>query len=148
MKKLFLIILLGCTGLPTLSAQSNTSYTSTLKKYMEVSGTLATFKTAIKGMISNFKLMNSSVPEEVWKEFENELLNTSVDDLVKQFAPVYEKHLTEADLNDIIKFYSTPAGKKLAEKTPILTQESMAVGQAWGQAAGQKVMMKLKEKGY
>jgi hypothetical protein len=115
---------------------------------MEVSGTLATFKTAIKGMISNFKIMNSSVPEDVWKKFENELLNTSVDDLVKQFSPVYEKHLTETDLNDIIKFYSTPAGKKLAEKTPILTQESMAAGQVWGQAVGQKVMMKLKEKGY
>lgn len=46
-------------------------------------------------------------------------------------APVYEKHLTEADLNEVIKFYNSPVGKKLAGKTPAITQESMAAGQTW-----------------
>lgn len=147
MKKTLLVLLVTLMTTLAIHAQSKT-YAATLKKYMEASGTMGAFKIAITGMMGNFKSMNSSVPDEVWKEFENEFLNTSVDDLVTQFAPVYEKHLTEGDLNELIKFYNTPVGKKLAEKTPALTQESMAAGQVWGQSVAQKVMMKLKEKGY
>ena len=115
---------------------------------MEASGSIGAFKSAVTGMLGNFKTMNSSVPGEVWKEFETELLATSVDDLVNMLAPVYEKHMTENDLNEVIKFYNSPVGKKLAEKTPAITEESMQAGQAWGQAVAQKVMQKLKEKGY
>jgi hypothetical protein len=137
--------ILACAA--TASAQSD-SYNAALKKYMEASGSIGAFKSAITGMLGNFKSMNTSVPEEVWKEFETELLSTSVGDLVVMLAPVYEKHMTEADLNEIIKFYNSPVGKKLAEKTPAITQESMQAGQLWGQAVAQKVMQKLKEKGY
>src|SRR5688572_14502413 len=118
MKKIFLVGLLFAITI-NLHAQSGT-YTTTLKKYMEVSGSLAAFKTAITGMMGNFKNANTNVPDEVWKELEKEFLLTSVDDLVAQFAPVYQKHLSESDLNEIIKFYTTPVGKKLAEKTPVL----------------------------
>ncbi len=146
MKKIAVILSLSIVSI-TLQAQTS-SYNATLKKYMEASGSLAAFKSAITGMLGNFKTMNSSVPDEVWKEFETELLGTSVDDLVTMLAPVYEKHMTEADLNDIIKFYHSPVGKKLAEKTPAITEESMQAGQQWGQTVAQKVMQKLKEKGY
>lgn len=146
MKKALIILALIVVCV-NLQAQTS-SYSVTLKKYMEASGSLAAFKSAVTGMMSNFKTMNSSVPDEVWKELESEFLGTSVDDLVTMLAPVYEKHLTEADLNDIIKFYHSPVGKKLAEKTPAITEESMQAGQEWGQAVAQKVMQKLKEKGY
>lgn len=146
MKKIIVAFaILTCAA--TVSAQSD-SYNAALKKYMEASGSIGAFKSAITAMLGNFKTMNTSVPEEVWKEFETELLNTSVGDLVVMLAPVYEKHMTEADLNEIIKFYNSPVGKKLAEKTPAITQESMQAGQLWGQAVAQKVMQKLKEKGY
>lgn len=147
MKKIILVLFLAGAASFTLQAQSKT-YPATVKKYLEASGSLSAFKTAITGMLGNFKSMNTSVPEEVWKEFETEFQSTSVDDLVNMLSPVYEKHITEAELNEIIKFYSTPAGKKLAEKTPSIMEESMAVGQTWGQAVAQKVMTKLKEKGY
>ena len=145
-KTLFAFILIVFVA-GTINAQSKT-YPATLKKYMEASGSMGAFKMAITQMMGSFKSMNSSVPEEFWKEIETEFQNTSLDDLVTMMAPVYEKHMTEADLNEVIKFYSTPAGKKLAEKTPTIMQESMAVGQTWGQTVAGKVMAKLKEKGY
>jgi hypothetical protein len=63
-------------------------------------------------------------------------------------APVYYKHLTLEDLNQIIVFYKTPAGKKMATATPAITQESMQIGQQWGMKIGEKVEDKLREKGY
>lgn len=146
MKKILFTLLVILTATAT-QAQSKT-YSATLKKYLEVSGSMGAFKTAITQMMGSFKNMNASVPQEVWTELENEFKSTSMDELVTMLAPVYEKHMTEADLNEIIKFYSTPVGKKMAEKTPVIMQESMQAGQQWGMAVGQKVMAKLKEKGY
>jgi len=147
MKKILFVVLIISAVAGTVNAQSKT-YSGTLKKYMEASGSMGAFKSAITSMMGNFKSMNNVVPDEVWKDLETEFLGTSIDDLVTMLAPVYEKHMTEADLNEVIKFYSTPAGKKLAEKTPAIMQESMTAGQAWGQAVAEKVMKKLKEKGY
>ena len=146
MKKLFIIIgfVLITAG---VQAQSKT-YPTTLKKYLEVSGSLQAFKTAITQMMGSFKGMYTSVPDDVWTEFEKEFSTTSMDDLVTLLAPVYEKHLTETDLNEVIKFYGTPTGKKLAEKTPGIMQDSMSAGQTWGMKIAEKVQAKLKEKGY
>ena len=147
MKKTLLILLFVVTASVTGSAQSKT-YPATLKKYLEASGSMSAFKSAVTSMMGSFKSMNSSVPDEVWKELEKEFLSTSLDDLVTLLTPVYERHMTEADLNEVIKFYNSPAGKKLAEKTPDIMNESMQAGQTWGQSVGEKVMTKLKEKGY
>ncbi|WKZ59439.1 MAG: DUF2059 domain-containing protein [Cyclobacteriaceae bacterium] len=127
---------------------SQDSYTTALKKYFEASGSAEAFKTAITSMMSNFKNMNSQVPEEFWKEMENEMLKTSIDDLVTVMVPVYKAHLSEADLKEIVKFYESSVGKKLAQKTPVITQESMQAGQQWGQVIAGKVMKKMQEKGY
>jgi hypothetical protein len=147
MKKSLLILLVAVAVSANVSAQSKT-YTATLKKYLEASGSMSAFKSAVTSMMGSFKSMNANVPAEVWNELEKEFQSTSLDDLVKMLTPVYERHMTEADLNEVIKFYNSPAGKKLAEKTPAIMDESMQAGQTWGQAVGQKVMTKLKEKGY
>ena len=147
MKKILLVLVIACTASASVNAQSK-SYPTTVKKYLEASGSLSAFKSAITSMMGSFKNMNSSVPDEVWKEMEKEFLSTSIDDLVGLLAPVYEKHMTEADLHEVIKFYNSPVGKKLAEKTPAIMEGSMEAGQAWGQSVGEKVMSKLKEKGY
>ncbi|MFM8242752.1 MAG: DUF2059 domain-containing protein [Crocinitomicaceae bacterium] len=51
-------------------------------------------------------------------------------------------------LDRIIAFYATPAGKKLSASQPAITAESMSVGQEWGARLGERVLKKLKEKGY
>jgi hypothetical protein len=147
MKKILVFILLVLTVSANAQTQSKT-YPATLKKYMEATGTIETFNTAIDGMMGQFKSMYPSVPDDVWTEFAKEFSSTSIDDLVVLMAPIYEKHLTEADLNEMVKFYNTPIGKKLAAKTPLITQESMTAGQAWGMKIAEKVQAKMKEKGY
>jgi hypothetical protein len=139
-----LLLVLTCAG---AKAQTE-SYQKTLKKYFEVSGTMNAFQTAITTMMANFRNMNASVPDEFWKEMETELSGTSIDDLVKLMIPVYNRHLTETDLEEIIRFYSSPAGKKLASKTSVIMEESMQAGQTWGAAVAERIMKKMKEKGY
>lgn len=128
--------------------QENNTYKSSLKKLMHISGSELAYKGALDQMISMFKQQQSNVPKGFWDEFSAELNKDAYNQLVNIVLPIYQKHLTEADLLGVIAFYETPAGKKFAEKTPLITQESMLAGQEWGREIGQKVADKLKEKGY
>ncbi|MCI5072522.1 DUF2059 domain-containing protein [bacterium] len=51
----------------------------------------------------------------------------------EMLVPVYAKHFTDKDIDGLIKFYKTPLGKKLLEKQPLIMQDSLIVGQQWGQ---------------
>lgn len=141
------ILLLAFVTTLSFGQESNT-YKVSLKKLIQVSGTEIAYNGALNQMISMFKQQQSKVPVEFWDEFTAEVNKDALNQLVNLILPIYQKHLTEADLLGIIAFYETPVGKKFAEKTPLITQESMLAGQEWGKQIGQKVVDKLKEKGY
>ena len=147
MKKIFILFIAIFTISVSGYSQSK-EYKSTLTKLFDISGTQATYQTAIKQMMAMLKLQNSTVPENVWSELEQEFLKTSIDELVTLLAPVYEKHLSIEDLKQLIAFYESPVGKKYAQSTPLITKESMEVGQVWGAKIGKQVAEKLKKKGY
>jgi uncharacterized protein len=146
MKTLLIICACMLASLPFTFGQTN-DYEVTLKRMFEASGSQEAYKAAIMQMFTMFK-QNANVPQEVWAEMEKEFLATSMDELIKMLAPVYEKHLTKGDLQKLIDFYKTPVGVKFAHKTPLIMQESMQVGQEWGMKIGQQFQEKLKAKGY
>jgi hypothetical protein len=148
MKRIIVAFSILAMSIGSASAQINESYKATLKKMLAVAGTEQTFDIAIKQLFGMFKQQKTNVPENVWSEFEQEFAKTSIDELVNMLAPVYYNHMTETDLQKMIEFYETPVGKKYAEKTPLIMQESMQVGQEWGIKMGQQFQEKLKEKGY
>jgi hypothetical protein len=55
-------------------------------------------------------------------------------------------------LRQIQAFYRTPAGQKLLEKLPVITQESFAVGNKFGQGIANelrgKVIEELRKRGH
>lgn len=128
--------------------QDNSNYKQSLKKLIQVSGSEVAYKAALNQMISMLKQQQTNVPNEFWDEFSTEVNKDAFNQLINLILPIYQKHLTEADLLGVIAFYETPAGKKYAEKTPLITQESMLAGQEWGKQIGQRVLDKLKAKGY
>jgi uncharacterized protein len=83
--------------------------------------------------------MLPDAPAAFWETFKQEL---DANELMQAIIPVYQKHLTEEDIQAILVFYNTPAGKKLISAQPSIMQESMMIGQQWGQ----KVFMRAKQK--
>ena len=151
-KILFILVLvLGIGGVnvaQTAQTQPSKEYVAALKKMIVVSGSDATFNIVIPQMFAMMKQQLPNVPEEFWKTAEAEIMKTIMDDVVGMLAPVYSKHLTQADLEGIIKFYETPVGKKMAAAQPGIMSESMKVGQQWGMQIAMKIQGMLKEKGY
>jgi uncharacterized protein len=48
-----------------------------------------------------------------------------VDTIIEDMIPVYQKHLTKADVDAMIGFYSSPSGKKILHEMPAIMAESM-----------------------
>ncbi|MCB0648170.1 MAG: DUF2059 domain-containing protein [Saprospiraceae bacterium] len=145
MKTIMLWILLVFAN-TAIWGQTDSEYAKTLKKMFEVSGSEATYQGVISQMVQMFKNQNSALSGSDFDAMEAEFKKTSIYDLAEMLVPVYSKHLTMDDLKAIIQFYESPAGKKLASKTPMITQESMAIGQEWGYKIGMEIQKKLEEK--
>lgn len=146
MKKFLFIALITFCSTNLCFSQTNDEYRNAISRMMVVSGSQTTFKTVITQTINMMKQQKSEIPQEFWDKFSEEMLNTSITDLTDMLVPIYKKHLTLAEVNQLIAFYESPVGKKFAEKIPLITQESMAVGREWGLKLGQKIVEKLKEK--
>jgi uncharacterized protein len=56
----------------------------------------------------------------------NKIMNeVSVADIINDMVPVYQNHLSKADVDEMIKFYSTPTGQKILREMPAMTAEGM-----------------------
>ena len=51
----------------------------------------------------------------------------TVDEMLDDMAGIYQKHFTREDVNAYIAFYSTPAGQRLLQVTPVIMQEYVPV---------------------
>ena len=130
MKKLILFLSIFFTIFTTQS--QNESYKEVFLDFMEAQGTLDTFNSTIDQMS---EIMGNQIEEEKIKPLMDEMLSGLIDALV----PVYQKHLSIQDLKDGIEMYQTPIGKKIAEKSPLITQETMGVSMEWGMQFSSKI---------
>lgn len=48
-----------------------------------------------------------------------------MDTYIAELIPIYQKHFTKGEVDDLISFYSSPIGQKFLREQPQLTQESL-----------------------
>ena len=94
------------------------NYKDVLLEYMEVQGSLDTFNANISQMA---KMVGGQIDDEKLKPIFEEMFA----ELINSMVPIYQNHFSIQDLKDGIQMYKTPIGKKIAEKTPLITQEIM-----------------------
>ncbi len=85
---------------------------------------------------------------------EMQRLDSVMHEMVKEFPfaamlndmiPVYQKHLTKADVAAMSVFYSSPTGQKLMREMPAMTSESTQAAYPTMQAHMEKVMQRIDE---
>ena len=97
---------------------------------------------AMNQMLPALKNMVPNAPETFWDDYMAEF---NPDDLVNMTLPIYQKYLTEEEVQAINAFYDTPAGKKLISVQPKIMQESMMAGQEWGRAVAMDVIKRYEQ---
>ncbi|MCB4807328.1 DUF2059 domain-containing protein [Tamlana sp. 62-3] len=123
MKKLLLLCLF-VLGLTTqMQAQDDAFKTETIE-FIKITGAGAAFENAISQI-------GAMVPDAKKEAYRQEALGT-LDGLYDKMAELYMKEFTQDEIKELVAFYNTDLGKKLAEKQLGLTQQAMMLGQSWG----------------
>jgi hypothetical protein len=69
-----------------------------------------------------------------------------MDDLLQAMVPIYRRHLTKSDIEEMIRFFGGPVGQKLLREQPQMMQEGMQVGMAIQQKRMEQIKAKVKER--
>ncbi len=70
-------------------------------------------------------------------------MNARVNEIIDQIAAIYARNFTAEELREVTAFYRGPTGQKFVQKLPAITQESMVVGQRFGQAVGGEIRARM-----
>ena len=75
-----------------------------------------------------------------------------VGELIDPMASVYARNFSADEMHQLATFYRSPAGQKFLDKMPTVMQESLSLGQAFGQQiAGElqsQMIEELRKKGH
>jgi uncharacterized protein len=66
--------------------------------------------------------------QKLMEKYMTQAMNVyTVDEMIADVIPVYQRHFTKDDVNSLIAFYSTAAGQHMLSMTPVIMKEYMPV---------------------
>lgn len=122
MKKVLLVCLFMLAV--TTQAQENGDFKKETVEFIKITGAASAFENAIAQI-------GAGVSEENKEAYTKEANGTLVG-LYDKMAELYMEEFTQEEISELVAFYNTDLGKKLAEKQLGLTQKAMMFGQSWG----------------
>ena len=69
-----------------------------------------------------------------------------LDEMVEAMVPIYRRHLSRTDVDEIIRFYSSTVGQKLLREQPQMIQEGMQAGMEIQQKRMDQMLAKIRER--
>jgi hypothetical protein len=128
------------------------------KELMEVMHATDNVKVMIPSLMQALKPALVQGRPEVARDFDVlmpmmiQAMSSRMDEMLDQIAGVYARKFSVAEMREIIAFYRAPTGQKVVRELPAVFQESMAIGQQWGQKLGaelqQRMIEELRKKGH
>lgn len=140
-------LVLLCSCIPALCQQQLDAATKEdVKQLLELTGARARVQQMRQALDQQFAISAAdayrlkhpnATPLQLRKVAENTMQYlqesdkaVSVDELMAAIVPIYQRHLTHADVRSIVDFYNSSAGKKLLKEQPAIVAESMQAAQA------------------
>ncbi|MBM3714008.1 MAG: DUF2059 domain-containing protein [Actinobacteria bacterium] len=160
MTKFFAVILIALTF--NVHSEINKEKKQNIETLLEMTGALKIGNMFAQAIVSQMcqilKNGGTVLPDSVITILEEEV-KIIIDEqmklksgLIDQLCLLYDKYYSDSDIKGLISFYKTELGQKVISTLPSLTQESLIIGQKWGESQGQiigeKLEKRLKKKGY
>jgi hypothetical protein len=134
------LVLIG-TSVLRAQGKDDASKEKKVRELLRLSGELTTAKEACDAALKKQK-DNAALPPGYIKRFRQLADEKFFEDV---FTPVYMKHFDEEDIDGVIAFYKTPAGKKLIAERPALMKDAAQEGMTAGAKLGMRVMEELRK---
>jgi len=138
------------TATPVLAQQNPASVdpakASVIRHLLELTGAARLAMRGMEAMVPAQRAVNPQIPSAFWDAFLARA-RRDVRQLVDSMVPIYASHFSQAELEELVRFYETPVGRRLNEVQPLIVQESMEAGQRWGATIGREVGESLARSG-
>lgn len=139
-----LVILILFTFVSETNSQSIEEKIETLLK---LDGTIQGIEDLIEQNIDSHKENNFGVSDQYWQNLLDEIKKPSITQFIKLISPVYQNKFTEAEIDGLIKFYSSDIGKQLILKRPELYHEIQMPVTEWSQNLHTIILERVKNRG-
>ena len=151
----WLMTVLQTQGVAAMDAEKRANIEALLKD----TGMLANMNRIIDlltpQIIGGLKKTNGEIPAAVWDEFTGictEEMKRSFPELEEPVIAIYDANFSADEIKQLVAFYQSPVGRKIVVQLPQLMQQSVTMGQSWGQQAGVRAVERIralaKQKGY
>lgn len=107
-----------------ISAQESNQFKKDAIKFIKLTGTETAFEKVIEQL-------EAEIPEVNLEAYRKAALKTT-DALYGKIADLYMEEFSHAEIKELIVFYGTDVGKKLAKKQLLLVEKGIGLGQNWG----------------
>lgn len=125
----------------------------TLLDLLQIRKTMATMMEGMKQAMKQGaeRSFRERVPDPTPKQLE--ALHGMIDDaigdmpmneMVEAMVPIYRRHLTKSDVEEMIRFFGGPVGQKVLREQPQMIQEGMRAGAAIQEKRMDEIMIKVR----
>jgi len=135
-----LLVLLSVVVMPA-RAEVSPEKEKAIKEMLDLMGTTALMNQMMDQMMGSMSSSLGSPTDGFWQKFREKM---KPDDLLEMIIPVYDKYYTMDDIKAANAFYSSPAGQRILKALPQVMQESMVIGQKWGEKIAQQAIEEMK----
>ena len=146
-KVLAVILILAGSWLPALAQQQLDAATKEdVDQLLEISGTRARMQQLLVGQGQQAVTLATDayqqkhpdatplelrkIAEMMGNYWQTAIQSFSTEEIIEAVIPVYQRHLTHADVQSIVEFYQSSAGQKLLKEMPAMMSESMQASSA------------------
>lgn len=121
-----------------------------VEKMMELAGSKklveSVMETTVRHVFEEFQRLRPDIPPQVW----DAVLTRSespqvVQGLLDEIVPVYQRHFCADEIDDIIAFYQTPAGRKLSAEAPTIQREASEAGRNYAARISQQLAQDVQQ---
>ncbi|MGB3801075.1 MAG: DUF2059 domain-containing protein [Lewinella sp.] len=139
MKQLILFFI--CAVLTGTVAGQSDSLEAKVLHLIEVSGSEDMFVSSALNMINMQKESPAfeGIPDSWWTKFTERIQQNGFQDIEAELASIYLANYTEEEIDFLIEYHQNPLAQSIMAKMPLVQQQSMQVGQAWGQKIAQEL---------
>jgi hypothetical protein len=145
-----LAVVLAFSG-PAYPQSPSPEAAAAARELVEAARTTAQFKTLLPLMMQQMRPVVVQGRPEVERDYDRivpllmELANRQVGEFAEEVAALYARNFTVEEIRQVTAFYRSPVGQKFLEKTPVIAQESMVMGQKFGQRIVQDLQTRMRD---
>jgi len=114
----------------------SSEYNEDVLKFLRLSGATKNMEMALDAMLAQ---QGDELPAEILDGFRQKWLD-NMDDMMLELTSIYRKHFTQSEIQELIRIYESPIGRKMVASNPSIMEESMAIGAQYGQKLMEEVL--------